>query len=489
MRAPARFYTGTQTAGDTCTLPNGTGYELLFCYTPAQIAAAYGLDTVHQEGLEGQGQTIVLVDSYGSPTAAGDLAHFAKTFNLPKPNFTEVYPLGKPNYSNPIGDGLSGPAAAAGWSGEATLDIEWSFATAPRAHIVLLAVPPAETEGVQGLPNLFKAITWAVDHEPDGTVFSQSFGLTEQTLEAAGPAQVKRFDAVYAWAEQTHHDTFVAAAGDSGTTGGAKQHEESASYPYPTVGWPASSPYVTAAGGTQLQYGWTWAPTSDNANDPAGYFHSTPGGETEVVWDEPIFSAAGTGGRSVLYPTPSYQSEQEAVIGANARGVPDLAWNAAIDGGVDVYITAYPSYNGPDPWTFYGGTSCASPQIAGVIALANQYRAEQGEPPVGDLNPLLYQVGDAYLAAIGNGTVKHPAAFSSTNPANVFRNIVPNTSETADVPDLAGALTSNQLWTTTSSGAIVPGPVPGYPVLNGWSMTTGFGSPRVPQFIEALASP
>ena len=55
-------------------------------------------------------------------------------------------------------NGQSGPSAAANWTGEATLGIEWAYAIAPHAHIVLIGVPPAETEGVQGLPNLFKGI-------------------------------------------------------------------------------------------------------------------------------------------------------------------------------------------------------------------------------------------------------------------------------------------------------------------------------------------
>src|SRR6266536_558574 len=138
-------------AGDACTAPtpDPSGvvktYAWIHCYTPADIAAAYGVDALHAAGNLGAGQTIVLVDAYGSPTAAADLRFFHDTFfaSLPDPDFDAVFPFGAPDYQNTAhGNGQSGPIAAANWAGEATLDIEWAYTIAPRAHIVLLAVPP-----------------------------------------------------------------------------------------------------------------------------------------------------------------------------------------------------------------------------------------------------------------------------------------------------------------------------------------------------------
>ncbi len=212
----------------------------------------------------------MLVDSYGSPTAASDLKFFHDTYypNLPAPNFSTVFPNGAPDYNNDAkGNGQSGPIAAANWSGEATLDIEWSYAIAPLAHIVLLAVPPAETEGVQGFPTLFNAISNAIDTNPAGTVFSMSFGVTEQTFGGAAQQQTAKFDAVFQKGN-AKGDTFFASSGDNGSFGVAKQHRDTAGYSNPTDGWPASSPYVTSVGGTQLQSGWTWNPTCDIPFDP-----------------------------------------------------------------------------------------------------------------------------------------------------------------------------------------------------------------------------
>src|SRR5579862_1799865 len=132
-----------------CTLPDTATVDGLHCYTPQQIRAAYGVDSVARlsdgQPNYGQGQTIVLVDSYGSPTATADLQHFHDTFfpGLPNPNFQQVFPNGNPQFHNTCKNskGQSGPCSAAGWSGEATLDIEWAYAIAPEAHLILLAVP------------------------------------------------------------------------------------------------------------------------------------------------------------------------------------------------------------------------------------------------------------------------------------------------------------------------------------------------------------
>lgn len=484
MEAPDRP-AAAGAAGDACTAPSpdpdGTvkTYAWLHCYTPAQIAAAYDVTALHNAGNLGAGQTIVLLDAYGSPTAAQDLRTFHDVFfpRLPAPHFDAVFPQGTPNFQNGCngnGTGISGQCAAAGWSGEATLDIEWAYAMAPLAHIVLIGTPPAETEGVQGFPNLFKALQQAVDTYPPGTVISQSFGVTEQTFGGAAATQTAKFDQVYR-AAAAKGDTVLASSGDDGTTGTAKQHAETTTYPYATVGWPASSPWVTAVGGTQLQYGWTWKPTSDvpflaNGDYNPAYFAYTKGGKSEAVWNESWEPSATGGGPSAIYPLPSWQSQQAAIIGRNARGVPDLSWNAAVNGGVLVWITAFPGYQRPG-WHVYGGTSASSPQVAGLIALANEQQATAHKKPLGFLDPLLYQVGDRS----GSAT----AAFSGSG---AFRDIVPRRYGTA----ASGVLDDNLLWQYDADGSVSPGPVPGWPTRSGWDMTTGFGSPRASAFVAAI---
>ncbi|MEA2634525.1 MAG: hypothetical protein QOH92_1292 [Chloroflexota bacterium] len=451
--------TAPKGSSDACTSPAPVHtYAVYHCYTPADIAAAYDIQSLHTAGNLGQGQTIVLVDSYGSPTAKQDLKFFHDTFypTLPNPNFDQVCPLGAPTYNNTFsGNGMSGPAAAAGWSGEATLDIEWSYAVAPLAHIVLLAVPPAETEGVQGFPTLFNAIQSAINTYPAGTIFSQSFGVTEQTFGGAAQVQTAKFDAVYQSAI-AKHDTVLASSGDNGSFGVAKPHRDGTSYSFPTDGWPASSPYLTSVGGTQLQYGWTWHPTTTDTSS-AGYFAWDPTGKSEAIWNESWLPAATGGGPSAIYTRPSYQNGVQSVIGGNQRGVPDVSWNAAVNGGVLVYITAFPNYQRAG-WHVYGGTSASSPQVAGVAALVNTARAAAGKGPIGFLNPALYQLGSTATSGFSGG--------------GDFRDIVPQT---------YGVIT---LADNTLAG---PG-IPGSPTLTGYDMTTGFGSPRVANLVAALTT-
>jgi subtilase family serine protease len=472
--------TKTKTSATECDLPDGTFVNFYHCYTPQDIRSAYGVDKVaplaNGSPNYGQGQTIVLVDSYGSPTAAADLQHFHDTFfpSFPDPKFQEAYPLGTPSYKDCNGDGtqLSGQCAAAGWTGEATLDIEWAYSIAPEANIILLAVPPAETLGVQGFPNLFKAISDEVAATPPGTVFSMSFGVDEPTFGGAAATQVAKFDAVFQQG-LAKNDNFFASSGDDGTTGTAKQHGESATFPYPTVGWPASSPYVVSVGGTQLMDGWTWAPTS---NDPtkASYYTSTAGGDSEAVWNESWAPIGTGGGVSQVYARPSWQAGTDPSLG-NHRVVPDTSWNAAVNGGVDVYITAFPQYNcGNDTgcWTFYGGTSAASPQTAALVAVANAARSAAGKAPIGFLDPILYSGlgSSAYTDIVPKHLGTAPATFAGAQVG-----------VSGPVQKSVGDLEDNQLWESPST-------IPGYQATVGYDATTGWGTPKAPQFVAALLS-
>lgn len=459
--------------GAACVLPDGSGSQDYHCYTPQNIRDAYGVNSL--EPNYGQGQTIVLVDSYGSPTAASDLQQFHDTFfsSLPSPDFQQVFPLGNPQYKNTCTSsmGKSGPCAAAGWSGEATLDIEWAYSIAPEAHIVLLAVPPAETEGVQGFPNLFKAISGEIAATPPGTVFSMSFSATEQTLGGAGSAQTAKFDQVFQQG-LAKDDNFFAATGDYGSQSFTKQDKNRNLSNYTAVGYPSTSPYVVAVGGTQLQYNWTWDPMS---NDPStsAYWNWTPGGDSEAVWNESWAPIGTGGGASVIYPRPSWQQGVDTGYG-NHRLVPDTAWNAAVNGGVDVYITAYPQYNCGNTtgcWTFFGGTSAATPQTAALVALVNAARSSEGKQPIGFLDPILYQDGvgaSDYRDIVAEHYGSAPKTFAGSEVG-----------VSGPVDKSAGDLQDNQLWGST---------VPGYPTTAGYDATTGWGTPNAPEFVASLAA-
>jgi subtilase family serine protease len=414
----------------------------ILCYSPSDIHAAYNLNPLYASGLSGAGETIVIVDSYGSPTALSDLQTFSKTFGLPVPNtpggptLTIVNPTGTPTFSNNM------KGVQFGWAEETSLDLQWSHAIAPMANIVLIEANPAETQGVQGFPSMFIGEQYAITHYP-GAVISQSFAATEQSFQSAGSTIVSKFDKVYLQAV-ANHVTVLGSAGDSGTanTIGGQGVSPAKLVPFPTVNWPSSDPLVTSAGGTWLQYGWTWSPTSPTNLS----FTLTSGSRTEAVWNEPWLPAATGGGLSVLFPTPSFQSGISSSLLKGARGIPDLSWNSAVDGGVLVYLGFLGSASG---FYIFGGTSAASPQLAGLIALTNQLADKNHKQHVGYLNPLLYKL-----------------------PSNSFNDIVPQTFG----PGLV----------TISNNSLYGSGIPGYSAGPGYDLASGWGSPNGANFVTNL---
>jgi subtilase family serine protease len=338
------------------------------CYSPQEMHTAYGLNGLIEAGMVGAGQTIVIIDSYGSPTIAADLQTFDQGYGLPDPpSFTVLAPLGAVPWNPTLYPDQPG------WAAETTLDVEWAHAMAPGAAIVLLTSPVDETEGVQGLPEFLELEKHALDHHL-GKIISQSWGATENTLflntaGAQGPKVIKDYSAFYrrAAAERV---TVLAAAGDNGSSN--VETDGVTFYPFPTVGFPASSPWVTAVGGTTL-----YANTS-------GHY------QYETVWSNPGCCAGG-GGISQIFSAPDYQqfslprSVRRELGGM--RGLPDVSYNADCNNVILVYL----SYFGPDSAGYYGicGTSEGSPQWAGIVADLNQYAGR----PLGFLNPALYAVG------------------------------------------------------------------------------------------------
>ncbi|HWG15260.1 MAG TPA: S53 family peptidase [Streptosporangiaceae bacterium] len=358
------------------------------CYEPGQIQTAYNLRPLFQRGVTGHGQTIVIVDSFGSPTIKHDLQVFDKTFGLPAPpNFNIIQPAGKvpaydPNNSDMVG-----------WAGETTLDVQYAHTMAPGANILLVETPVSETEGVTGFPQIVKAENYVVNHHL-GSVISQSFGATEQTFPNKATLDSLRSAFENAAA---HHVTVTAATGDSGAADVGL--DETTYYLHPVVGWPPSDPLVTAVGGTQLHL------------NAAGQ-HTSP----DTVWNDTYNKAtqeyifgnagpnplAGNGGKSVFFSRPWYQDGVKNVVG-NSRGLPDISMSGACNGAVDTYN----SYGGlPAGWYPTCGTSEATPIFSGVVALADQVAGY----PLGLINPALYQLSAEHAPGIvdvtsGNTTV------------------------------------------------------------------------------------
>src|SRR5262249_52834088 len=171
------------------------------------------------------------------------------------------------------------------------------------------------------------------------------------------------------------HVTLFASAGDSGATN--PLDAEGNILPFQNASWPATSALVTSVGGTNLFFG-----SATNA-DPNGSYQG------EQVWNNG-FGATG-GGMSILVQEPVYQfagvpSSISKVLHKN-RGIPDVAYNAGVVGGVITACTACAGV--PGAFFLFGGTSAGAPQWSAIIVDLNQARGK----PMGSINERLYLLG------------------------------------------------------------------------------------------------
>ena len=388
---PGVVQVGLAQAGPPTTADCQKAYKVA-CYEPAQIRQAYHLPALYAKNVTGKGTTIVIVDSYGSPTIGSDLGVFDRTFGLPAPpSFRIIQPAGKVPAYNPANSDM------VGWAQETTLDVEYAHTVAPGANILLVETPVSETEGVHGFPQIVAAEKYVLSHY-HADVISQSFSATEETF--AAPASVKPLRAAYQLADRDHV-TVLAASGDSGAADVGM--DETTYYLHRVTSWPDSDPLVTGVGGTQLHFNSRGDPTAptvwnDTYNKAANEFADGNPGPNPL---------AGGGGKSEYFTRPAYQDGVQAVVG-NARGVPDISMSAACNGAVDTYST----FGGaPAGWTPSCGTSEATPLLAGIVALAAQVAGH----PLGLINPALYRLSAEHAPGIvdvtsGNNSVSFSQA-------------------------------------------------------------------------------
>nr|WP_236045907.1 S53 family peptidase [Streptacidiphilus fuscans] len=205
------------------------------------------------------------------------------------------------------------PANNAGWSGEISLDLDMVSAIAPNAHIILVEAKSAS------MANLGISVNEAA--KLGATEISNSYGGSESSADTG-------YDTTY-----FNHPgiAITVSSGDSGYG----------------VEYPAASRYVTAVGGTSL------AKSSGTR------------GWTESVWSTSSTEGAGSG-CSAYDAKPTWQTDS----GCSKRTVADVSAVADPATGVAVYETY-----GASGWNVYGGTSVASPLIAGVYADAGAHTA------------------------------------------------------------------------------------------------------------------
>jgi subtilase family serine protease len=332
---PGEFSEAPQTAG-----PPYSGY---FYEDPASLACIYNLVTpvggcnenvVTQNPLGGS-RAIAVVDAYDDPNAFTDLQSFSTQFGVAAINphsFKVVYaPLG----GNTVGS-CTGPASeppvdpSGGWEIEESLDIEYSHSMAPWAKLYLVE---AQSESYADLLCAETVASKLVAREGGGEV-SNSWGGGEFSAESS-------LDSVFT----TRGVVYFASAGDS-----------------PGPIYPSVSPNVVSVGGTTL-----------STNPYTGSF------ELENTWQD------GGGGPSAYEFRPAYQDGIQNWVGSQ-RGTPDISAVANPNTGVWVLDNfLIPENNGETYcdgtpcWLIVGGTSVASPLVAGIVNAAGSFAASSND--------------------------------------------------------------------------------------------------------------
>jgi subtilase family serine protease len=427
------------------------------CFTPQALQSAYDVGPLHAAGLTGRGKTIAVIDSYGSDTMAHDLHVFDQAFGLQPmcgeegvacapgmPKFSVLHVQGSPATKAPPGSSQgTGQEDKSAWALEVALDVETAHAIAPGANILLVATPTAETLGVQGLSQMMDAEQYVVDHHL-ADVISQSFGTAEEAFGSSQSLLNLRHAFVSA---QAAGISVLASSGDGGSANTYKEPVKNPrEIPFPSVGWPASDPLVTGVGGTSL-----CTDPLATAAQPRTYRSGPPAacatGQAEVAW------VGSGGGFSHVFGVPAYQTTLPAGSTpiASGRGVPDVALQASPGTGDLVYLSLPPDGQsglkcGANPcstgWYDIGGTSLATPQWAGLAAIADQLNGSD----LGLLNPALYKVA------------ANPALYAS---------------------DFFDVTTGNNTDSAT---------VPGFPATTGWDPVTGLGTPDAAKLLPALVA-
>jgi hypothetical protein len=355
--------------------------------TPGDFATIYDLLPLYKSSMNGSGQTIAIVAE--ADVAASDVAAFQSIFGLPANLPTMVENGQDPGFDVFLGYGA-----------EATIDAEWAAAVAPGATIDMVVTGPQYASDPAEL-----SAASIVDQNL-AQIVSISYGNCEANL---GTAQSALWNQVWEQGAAEGMSIF-AASGDAGAAGcagpGAVYNNVGN---VATVNGVASSPYVTAVGGTEFDETVNGASVATFWNSTnAANLSSATGYIPEMVWNdscpgslwcpaEPYtsFFSAGGGGVSSIYATPPWQTlgvtglnvlanyTLPGQTGLSPRGVPDVSLDSSADH--DGYLFCFTTTaTSPDCQVSggvvtqnsfqneAGGTSFAAPAFAGIMSVVNE---------------------------------------------------------------------------------------------------------------------
>ena len=338
-------------------------------FGPPDIQSAYKV-----AGKTTGGRTVAIVDAFDDPNAEADLGVYRHQYGL------AACTTANGCFKKVNGNGQTSPlpTADAGWAEEESLDLDMVSATCPDCHILLVEGAGADNASLETAEDTAAA--------SGASAISNSFGEAETGITPADDAHFNH-----------PGRAITVSSGDSGFG----------------VEWPASSPFVTAVGGTSLS----------KAGNARGW--------TETAW-----SSAGSG-CSASETKPGWQAD----AGCAKRTVADVSAVADPNTGVAVYDT----YNtcgsssfcdllielglvtGADGWVQVGGTSASSPIIASVYTLAgNTGTIQYGSFPyshTASLNDVTSgsngSCGGTYLCTAGPG-YDGPTGLGTPNGTGAF---------------------------------------------------------------------
>lgn len=469
--------------------------------TPFDFAAIYNIRPLWDAGITGKGVTIAI--SAESDVKLSDVATFRSTFGLPANPVKVIHNGADPGY--------------AGYPNqtENTLDVEWAGATAPDATIVLVVSGAGTTTPAPERSDLY------IVEEGVAPIMSASYGECELRLGSAGNSMHNKI-----WQQGAAEGISIfESAGDQGSMSCDAGAVPPAAGEYGLqVNGLASSPFVTAVGGTDLDWQgnratyWNASNNGLGAN-AKGYIPEIPWNPTcastflvsllgypsgeafcNAIWpDLPdlypfVTVAGGSGGVSACttptgttpascaggYAKPAWQTGT-GVPNDGKRDLPDISLFAS-GGYSDIipgsaYLICYSPASPCDysdsadaSYQEIGGTSASSPAMAGIMALVLQKTgAIQGLA-----NPVLYE-----LAAKENLTTCNSSTVANGNSC-IFYDITKGNNN-----QVCG--TGKPNCVTHTSGDFL-GVVSGYSANRGYDLATGLGSINVTNLVDAWAS-
>ncbi len=493
-----RPHTNFKPHGDYTFTSSGSTYQAV---VPADLAKIYNFNPVFSAGITGTGQTIVLIEDTNVYSTA-DITTFRSTFGLPAATFTQVHP-----------GSCTNPGIVTGNDGEAELDVEWAGAAAPGAALELASCKDTSTTfgGLIAIQNL-------INGSSPPTIMSVSYGECEAENGATANAA---YISTYQQAAAEGVSVFV-SSGDEGAAS-CDANQTKSTHGIGVSGF-ASTPYNVAVGGTD--FGDTYAGTNSTywSSSNGSTYGSALSYIPEIPWNDSCASAliSSKSGYSTPYGTSGFcnsatgkayylttasgsggpsgcasgKASTTGVVGGTCKGTAKPTWQSGFlgnpaDGVRDIpdvslfaangvwghyYVYCYTNAAGggvactgaPSGWAGAGGTSFASPIMAGIQALVNQKIGAS----VGNPNPTLYALAKTEYGTSGNASCNSSKGNGAAGTC-IFYDVTQgdmdvNCTGTHNCYRPSG--TNGVLSTSNSSYA------PAYGTGTGWDFATGIGT-------------